>query len=624
MAFSSDITHLPRVFDPLTTPPIQGLPDDLSRLVQAAASASPYLARLIEREPDIPAALVEGSVEALFQTTLAAVSEDVVDPARHLRRLKGRAALLTALADLSGVWPLDRVTMALSQFADAVVDATLKDLVRTAVERGALPETRAPAGGLFAIAMGKLGALELNYSSDIDLILLFDEAVYPKAAYADIRATLVRVAKELVRRLSAQTGDGYVFRVDLRLRPDASVTPLVIGMEAAERYYEAEGRSWERAAMIKARAVAGDTGAAARFLEALRPFVWRRSLDFATIEDVADMRRRIRHHRGLNGPLSLSGHNIKLGRGGIREIEFLAQTLQLIHGGRDPGLRARATRAALSALANRGLITREAASTLDTAYVAHRTLENRLQMLNDAQTHTVPQAPEARARLAALYGAEDVEAFEDSALTHLKRVEAVSTTLFAPEPSLADRQSPWAGFADAAAAEARARHWRRLPALRSGRATEFFRRIEPRIAARLGEALSPDDALLSFDSFLRRLPAGVQVFALFDANPTLLELMVDLCSRAPRLAEHLGQRPDVLDVVLAPGFFDLPAGADHLATELEADLREIGDYERMLDRIRIWAREQQFRVGVQLLQGIATAEEARRAYADIADASLRT
>src|SRR5690606_37713603 len=211
----------------------------------------------------------------------------------------------------------------------------------------------AEAAGMFVLAMGKMGARELNYSSDIDLIVLFDESRHEPSDYGTLRRGFIRITQRLVKLLQEVTAEGYVFRTDLRLRPDPSVTPVCIATEPAENYYESLGRTWERAAYIKARPCAGAIAAGEAFLERLRPFIWRRHLDYAAIQDAHDMRLRIRNHKGLAGPLSIPGHDLKLGLGGIREIEFFTQTRQLIVGGRDPGLRQRETLAALDALAAR-------------------------------------------------------------------------------------------------------------------------------------------------------------------------------------------------------------------------------------------------------------------------------
>ena len=337
------------------------LPGPARELLEGSAGCSPFLAGLILREADWLRATLDRRPEAGLEDILAAMpAETTAALADSLRIARRRAALLIALADLGGAWGLGEVTAALSALADRAVQLGLEKLVAAEIARGKLPGVTAAdipeAAGMFVIAMGKLGARELNYSSDIDLIVLFDETRHDPDDYADLRRGFIRVTQQLVKLLSEITEQGYVFRVDLRLRPDPSVTPVCIASEPAEHYYESLGRTWERAAYIKARPCAGAIAAGEAFLERLSPFIWRRHLDFAAIEDAQDIRRRIRSHKRLTGPLTVPGHDLKLGQGGIRDIEFFTQTRQLIVGGRDPGLRQRETLTALAALADKGWV----------------------------------------------------------------------------------------------------------------------------------------------------------------------------------------------------------------------------------------------------------------------------
>ncbi len=412
------------------------------------------------------------------------------------------------------------------------------------------------------------------------------------------------------------TADGYVFRTDLRLRPDASVTPVCLSMAAAESYYESVGRTWERAAYIKARACAGDIAAGERFLAALRPFVWRRHLDFAAIEDAHDMRLRIRAHKGLvqskGSALRLEGHNLKLGRGGIREIEFFTQTRQLIAGGRDPGLRQRGTVAGLGALAQAGWIGAEVAAGLTDHYRAHREIEHRLQMIHDAQTQELPATPEGVARLAAFMGTDAVSLRRD--LTRrIEAVDALTEDFFAP----ADVPGPPA--ADLFGAEVMAR-WRSYPALRSERAVAIFRRLRPDLARRLAAAPRPEEALATFDAFLAGLPAGVQLFSLFEANPALTQLIVDIAATAPALASYLSRNAGVFDAVIGGGFFADWPGRAALRDDLDAVLARAGDTEAQLDAARRWQKDWHFRIGVHHLRGLIDGAAAGQHYADLAEA----
>lgn len=634
MDFAARITRLPIPADPdrgaRAAAALPGLPERAAALIAGAAGCSPYLAGLIDRDS---AWLAEALVRDPSPAALVAAETQgfdvlpVADLGPALRRAKRRTALFAALADLGGVWDLDAVTGALTDLADRATDLALTAHVADEARRGKLPAPRdgaAPvAGGIFALAMGKMGARELNYSSDIDLIVLYDDAAYAPDDQHEVRAALIRATRKAAATLSDLTAHGYVFRTDLRLRPDASVTPVCISASAALAYYEAEGRSWERAAYIKARPCAGDIAAGERFLTALRPFVWRRHLDFATVQDTHDMRRRIRDHKGLHGAISAPGHNMKLGRGGIREIEFFAQTRQLIAGGRDPDLRARRTVDALAALAAKGWLPPEVAAELTDHYVAHRGIEHRIQMVNDAQTHSLPTNDEGVANIARLDGCADAEAWTRRLETRLARVEELTGDFFDPGSAASDEPRPELTPEQADLVEG----WRSYPALRSARAQQIFARIEPRILTALGRAAHPGEALDSFDRFLRGLPAGVQIFSMFDSNPSLIDLLGDICATSPALSSYLARHPEVLDAVLAGSFFAPWPGGAALREALSALLDQTlaapqGGYERALDAARRWAHEWQFRTGVHHLRGLIEAEEAGQHYADIADAAV--
>ncbi|MEL6680953.1 MAG: glutamine-synthetase adenylyltransferase, partial [Pseudomonadota bacterium] len=392
---------------------------------------------------------------------------------------KRRAALLLALADLGGEMERAEVTRALTEIADWAVGCAAAALLRAEAARGALPGLDADldprAAGYIVLAMGKMGAFELNYSSDIDLIVLFDEARFDPGDHATVRAGFVKVTRKLVRLLSDVTEDGYVFRTDLRLRPNPAVTPVCVGLIAAERYYEAHGRTWERAAFIKARVCAGDRRAGEAFLKRLRPFVFRRHLDFAAIEDAREMLRKIRDHKGLFGPITVRGHDMKLGRGGIREIEFFTQSHQLICGGRDARLQAPSTQAALSELHRAGWVNADEHDALQAAYVAHRNVEHRIQMLEDAQTHRVPKGDEGLAAVAALSGEADPEAFARRVAARLEDVHAITGEEEEPV------QAPVARCFATREAEAILDSWPHLPATRSDRASALFARLKPEV-----------------------------------------------------------------------------------------------------------------------------------------------
>jgi len=626
--FASRLTRAPLPFDTDagadTARRFADLAPELRGLLAGTAGCSPYLKALMEREEDWLRTALATAPEAALESELAHLGPADPDApaaaaASTLRRAKRRVALLAALADLGGVWSLEGVTGALTQLADRAVHRALATSLAEEIRRGKLPGAQPgdeeTGAGMVALAMGKMGAHELNYSSDIDLICLFDETRFDEADYHDARAAFIRATRKAAALLSDHTGEGYVFRTDLRLRPDPSVTPVCISMEAAERYYESLGRTWERAAYIKARPCAGDLAAGARFLEMLRPFVWRRHLDFAAIQDAHDMRLRIRSHKGLGGAIALDGHNMKLGQGGIREIEFFTQTRQLIAGGRDPDLRQRDTLGGLAALAAKGWVPEDVAQELAAHYRAHREVEHRLQMVQDAQTQLLPTTPEGFDRIARFMGEGDTARWRAGLKARIESVATLTEDFFAPSEAapLPDLPQAQQEIVDG---------WRAYPALRSARAQEIFTRLKPEILTRLQRATHPDEALIQFDHFLGGLPAGVQVFSLFEANPTLIDLLVDICTTAPRLGQYLARNSDVFDAVIGGDFFAAWPGMAALNADLGARLDAAGDYERMLDAGRVWMKEWHFRIGVHHLRGLIDAFEAATHYAQLADAVL--
>ena len=637
MDFASRITRSPRPFDTEQGRETRALfPDlaaDVADIIEGAAGCSPYLKSLAETERDWLSGALDAP-EVATEALMKALSETPSDGlGGALRQTKRRVALLTGLADLAGVWPLETVTETLTWLADTACDLAIKAALQPEIRRGKLPgmteDDLADAAGFVALAMGKMGAHELNYSSDVDLICLFDETRFePDEAHA-ARSAFVRATRKMCAMLSDRTGEGYVFRTDLRLRPDPSVTPVCLSMAAAESYYESLGRTWERAAYIKARPCAGDEAAGERFLAHLRPFVWRKHLDFAAIEDAHNMRLRIRAHKGLHGELNLPGHDLKLGRGGIREIEFFTQTRQIIAGGRDPDLRVRGTVEGLEVLAAKDWVPQDVAAILIARYRQHREVEHRLQMLRDAQTHSLPTSPEEFDRLSAFMGMERAT-LERDVRARLEEVDRIIEAFFAGDATGRASASPATEEPVAAPEEVSAvefdtevmARWRSYPALRTQRAGQIFNRLRPDLLARLARASNPQEALLAFDGFLAGLPAGVQVLSLFEVNPQLIDLLVDIVGTSPALAAHLSRNADVFDAVIAGDFFAPWPGRRALEQALTAKLAIEPDYERKLDTARRWCKEWHFRVGVHHLRGLIGPDEAGQHYADLASAVI--
>ncbi|MCR6632370.1 MAG: bifunctional [glutamine synthetase] adenylyltransferase/[glutamine synthetase]-adenylyl-L-tyrosine phosphorylase [Magnetospirillum sp.] len=610
---------------------------------------SPFLTHCTLKEPAFLRRLLEIGPDSAFSTLMDELSAQVADETdmarlmAALRVAKRRTALLAALADMAGAWALEQVTETLADFAEAATRHAVRFLLRREAAKGefALPHPEDPerGSGLVVLGMGKFGARELNYSSDIDLIVFYDHEALDYTGRRSLPECMIALTKDLVKILDERTVDGYVFRTDLRLRPDPGSTPVAISLVAAESYYEGFGQNWERAAMIKARQVAGDAQVGAAFLKFLKPFIWRKSLDFAAIQDIHSIKRQINAFRGGHS-IAVAGHNIKLGRGGIREIEFFAQTQQLIWGGRQPEMRCCRTLDALHALAELGHTQPEVAEQLEEAYRFLRQLEHRLQMIDDKQTQTLPDSPARLAELAAFMGFADTESFAEALTRRLQTVESHYAKLFEDSPALGVhgnlvftggendpdtvRTLTEMGFAtaDAVCSTIRGWHHGRIRATRSTRARELLTELTPALLGAMAATVSPDDAFMRFDDFLSRLPAGVPLFSLFYSNPSLLELVAEIMGNAPRLAEHLARHSNMLDAVLSSAFFEPPPASAELRAELERAMAEAGDYQEVLDISRRWANDRKFQVGVQTLRNMLTPDQAARAFSDIGDAVL--
>jgi glutamate-ammonia-ligase adenylyltransferase len=623
----------------------------LSALLGGLAGGSPYLWDLVRADPARFVRLLKAEPESEVASVLASgrrkagaarTSKAVM---RALRHMKADAALLIALADIGGVWPVRDVTRALTDLAETALQTAVHFLLRDAVKRDRLksgdkshPEQ---SSGYIVLAMGKMGGYELNFSSDIDLMVFFDAGAAKLADRVEPQDFYVRLTRDLVKLLQERTADGYVFRVDLRLRPDPSSTQIAISTEAALDYYESRGQNWERAALIKARACAGDLAAGERLLRDLSPFVWRKYLDYATIADVHAMKQQIHAYRG-HGEIAVEGHNIKLGRGGIREIEFFAQTQQLIAGGRHPELRGRETVETLSALAAGGWIDSTTRDELASAYAFLRRVEHRLQMQADEQTHTLPSEPDALRRFARFLGYQDRDEFAGVLLEHLRKVEQHYVKLFERAPDLLERRQHLSfaagegesdtldrlaqmGFRQPPAIVAAVRGWRDgvYLALRGEQARANLSELVPLILDQLARGENPDVAFTAFDKFLSGLRGGGRFLSLLRQNPELLRFIGLMLGVAPRLADILAQNPHLIDPLIDPSFF----GALPDEAALEAGLRRaLGDtrgYEDVLDAIRLFGQERMFLIGARILSDSVSAEAAGGIYARLAGVLIR-
>jgi [glutamine synthetase] adenylyltransferase / [glutamine synthetase]-adenylyl-L-tyrosine phosphorylase len=625
----------------------------------AAFSLSPYLRDAASVSPKLVADAVSQPVEEALEALVgkardawravggengppgAAATPSEGEVMAALRAAKRAFSFILALADLARIFTAKETTRWLSDFAEASVACAIDHLLLAAHHGGKLTliDLAEPSrgSGLIVLGMGKLGGRELNYSSDIDIVVFYDPETGILADPLDASETYGRMMRRLIRILQDRTADGYVFRTDLRLRPDPGSTPLAVSLDAALIYYEGRGQNWERAAYIKARPVAGDMAAGENFLKLLTPFVFRKYLDYAAIADIHSIKRQIHVHKG-HGTIAVKGHDVKLGRGGIREIEFFAQTQQLIAGGRMPPLRTRETETALKALAEANWIRPEIATALTEGYWFLRDVEHRIQMVHDEQTHKLPDSDAELKRIALMMGFADVAGFSTRLESILKTVERRYSRLFEQEEHLSGGEGNLVftgqkddpdtlktlaefGFERPADMSRMIRTWHsgRYRATHSVEARERLTEMMPALLKAFGESRRADEALLRFDSFLKALPAGIQLFSLIGSNPPLLSLIVTIMASAPRLADIVAARPHVFDGMLDPGLMaELPT-RDYLARRLDTFLQASRHYEDRLDRLRIFAAEQRFLIGVRLLTGAISGEDAGRAFTDLAD-----
>ncbi len=622
------------------------------RIFAGIAEASPYLFDLVRSDAVRALRILQGEPDLhlarLFEETRQGVwTASTEAQAMHiLRRAKAEAALLIALCDIGGVWPVMQVTRALTDFAVISVQSALHFLLQQEATRGRIvpPNTDRPeeGSGLIVLAMGKMGAGELNFSSDIDLIVFYDAEASSLAPDIEPQPFFVRMAQGLSRLLQQRSGEGYVFRVDLRLRPDPASTPLAISTASALHYYEREGRTWERAAMIKARACAGDLKAGEALLAELSPFVWRKHLDFAALSDVHDMKRQMQIYRGQS-EIAVEGHNVKIGRGGIREIEFFAQTQQLITGGRHPELRVRPTLEALDRLASSNWITVEARDELTAAYEFLRRVEHRLQMVADEQTHALPEDPQAVEQFARFFGFENRAVFASDLLRHLTIVQGHYAKLFegdpvgtakfpevdysgGPDDARLIEHLASLGFKKPIAVAATIRQWLdgdyrvfRVEATRNS-----FVEFLPSLVDGLANAEDPDNAIIVFDRFLQALQRGGRLFVLLSQNRDLVALVALILGAAPRLGDMLARQPQIMDGLIDPRFFGAMPDRRELSARLAATLEDAGSYEEFLDRLRLFGQESLFLIGARILSGTVSAQQASTAFADVAEGIVHT
>jgi len=632
-------------------------------LLEAIFSDSPYLSHLIFRDVIFAHQLLSGSLDDHYTQVMGDLAKILPSLSSSnkfssaLRQAKAQMALLISFADLSGLWPLDIITRRLTAFAELSVSYTVSHLLKAEIIRGnlAVPAHLRPHApeelwaddqmskgtGYVVLAMGKMGGYELNYSSDIDLIVLYDNDLVHYTGRKTPQDLFIKVTQGLVKIMQERTAEGYVFRTDLRLRPDPGATAIALSMEGAEIYYQSMGLNWERAAMIKARPVAGDLDAGFDFLIRIKSFVWRKHLDYVALEDIYAIKKMIHQHHGHKG-IRFAGQDIKLGHGGIREIEFYAQIFQLISGGREPALRTPATCDALNRLAETQKLSKADNQKLQKAYVYYRRLEHRLQMINDDQTHSLPEKQDDLNRITSFMGYDNQEKFEKDLHLHLNDVHMLFISLLkdtnqAEEENEQALTFPSDGYNSATLKYIRAsgylepeaiydiiRTWHlgRYRACRTERARKLLDSFVPEILSCFGKLGNADESFKKFDRFLSRLPSGVQFFSFIKAQPWLLELLAEIIGMAPYLSDQLAKRPLLLDAVLNEGFFGTTFTEEKLSHSLQGQLAVAKDFQDVIDISRQWASEYKFQVGVQILRHQIDANSAGKNLSMIADIVL--
>ncbi|ATW02619.1 bifunctional [glutamine synthetase] adenylyltransferase/[glutamine synthetase]-adenylyl-L-tyrosine phosphorylase [Sphingorhabdus sp. YGSMI21] len=604
---------------------IIGLPEktSLQDALDRARDHAPYLGMAMQVLPELTDLLAEDNLDGALDYVRDA-GAGAANVRQKLRWEKRALALTLAIGDLAGQLSLTDVITRLSDFADRALDEALADIYATRY-----PD--APLEGFSIIGLGKHGSRELNYSSDIDPIFIYDPDKIPVRGREEPSDAARRIGQQLVEALNSRDADGYVFRVDMRLRPSPEVSPVALPVEAAISYYESSALAWEQAAYIRSRAAAGDPELGRYFLETINPFIWRRSLDYGAIKNIGSVTAQIRDHYAAGqkfGP----GFDLKRGRGGIRETEFYAQMHQLIFGGRQPDLRAPATRDALSALVKAERIDGDKARVLSESYELYRVIEHRLQMVNDQQTHSLPDAAADLDRVARLHGLQSGQQLLDLLAPHVEAVGTIYDDLIEPED---DRRLPLdeeklaAVIAEKNLIEGDSflqaiRRWRsgKVTALRSSAAQESFEAILPDLVDAIATAPNSTKALARLDSLIEKLPTAINFFRILEARPALLDLLGKILSHAPVLADALAQRAELFDGLIDATALDLPPSVEELVEQF-ARMEPGDDYQMLLDRVRARVGDKRFALGVQLIEGHHDALAISAGYARVAEAAIQ-
>lgn len=630
------------------------LPKDnnFSDVSNSIFSNSPYLSNVIVKNLQFYLQFFEEDISEIFNTNIKKLGnynfEKKEDLEKHLRQEKNKIALLIAFGEITGLITGKQAMEYLSIFADLTITKATEFALKYYHKNKliVLEDESNPFhnSGLIVLAQGKLGSFELNYSSDIDLCIFFEDEKIEYKGRKNLQQQYIQIAKDITDILSRRTADGYVFRVDMRLRPDPASNPLAVSLDKAEIYYFTIGQNWERAAMIRSRLVCGDEESYEIFKGFMDKNIWRKSLDFETIEDIHSIKRQIDSKQGIH-PKKLFGYNLKLGKGGIREIEFFVQTQQLIWGGRKPNLRKRGTVEALKALEEVGEIDTEATNELEEVYGFYRMVEHRLQMVNDEQTHSLPKDLEKMEEIAKFCGFENKDIFINKFIEKISIVQKYYSKLFETSPELTANLGGENGsliFTGASnhpdtldtlkklnyqepekiSEVIRGWHYGRYNCTEKARSRAVLTKLIPSIVADFSKSADPDNAFIRFDEFLSRLPKGSQIFSMLAANPTILKLLAEIMGGYPKIAKNLTKNVFLLDYVLAPEFYSNLPKIGQLEKNLDENLRERKDIEEIYETIKDWANDRKFRVGIQLIRNQASIEETFRNLTNIAEVAI--
>jgi [glutamine synthetase] adenylyltransferase / [glutamine synthetase]-adenylyl-L-tyrosine phosphorylase len=642
--------HATAITQQLTKLPFVMQREDVHELAPRVLALSEFVARACEAWPELLPDLVQSgdlfradTNNELRQRVQSTVADCIDEPALKtaLRKLRQREMARLAWRDLAGWADLEEMVRTLSALADACLDAALEKLYTWAVLRDGVPKVEGGNSAKFVVlGMGKLGGEELNFSSDIDLIFAYTEEGETDKRGLSNHEFFVRLGQRLIQVLNEQTADGFVFRVDMRLRPNGASGPLALSFDAMEQYYQVHGRMWERYALIKARVVAGDSAAGAELLTRLRPFVYRKYLDYTAVEEIRSLKASIQRELLRKGIES----NIKLGPGGIREIEFIGQAFQLIRGGRDVRFQERRILPVLAHLADEGDLTTQAVSDLTAAYEFLRNTEHRLQEIRDQQTQVLPSNELDRLRVAVGMGFSDWPGFLAALTRHMQRVHEHFNSVFgapqgeAPAEDELGLHAVWAGTLDDAVAcdVLKAAGYRDaetafnlMRGLRVGGAYSALsangrERLDRLMPLLLGAAALTSDSqttLARLIAFVEAIGRRSVYLAMLVENPLALSQLVKLCSASEWIARYLNQHPILLDELMDVVSLYAPLTRDALAAELQSRLAHlpVDDLEAQMEALREFRNGHVLRVAATDVGPGLTPEEIGRHLGHIAE-----